>query len=157
MRPKDIGTRYETACVQWLRVNGFPNAERRALAGIHDLGDITGTPGIVWECKSGYTAYNASDGQVAKWLDETERERAAAKADLGVLLLDRAGYGPMRNGETWAVIRPNYWPFANLNPLRAIGDRPVRLHLASMSLILRTLGYGDPIHPLNPGAPTDEP
>jgi hypothetical protein len=143
MRPKDIGTRYETSCVRWLRANGFPHAERRALAGINDLGDITGTPGIAWECKSGDAAHNASDGQVAKWLDETERERIAAKADLGVLLLDRSGYGEKRCGETWAIIRAINWPLGNLDTLSVIGHRPIRMHLTSMLLILRTLGYGD--------------
>lgn len=29
MRPRDIGTRTETAVVRYLRANGWPNAERR--------------------------------------------------------------------------------------------------------------------------------
>ena len=48
-RPKAIGTAAETAVVRYLAAHGFPAAERRALHGATDLGDITGTPQIVWE------------------------------------------------------------------------------------------------------------
>ena len=43
-RPKAIGTAAETAVVRYLAAHGFPAAERRALHGATDLGDITGTP-----------------------------------------------------------------------------------------------------------------
>ena len=59
-RPKDIGTAAETAVVRFLRDNGFPLAERRALHGSTDRGDITGTPGLVWEVKGGDAAKTAS-------------------------------------------------------------------------------------------------
>lgn len=45
-RPKAIGTAAETAVVRYLAAHGFPAAERRALHGATDLGDITGTPGL---------------------------------------------------------------------------------------------------------------
>lgn len=32
-RPRDIGTRAETAVVAWLQAHGWPGAERRALHG----------------------------------------------------------------------------------------------------------------------------
>ncbi|NAE18288.1 hypothetical protein, partial [Enterococcus hirae] len=66
-RPRDIGTAAETATVRYLRTAGFPHAERRALRGTHDCGDITGTPGLAWEVKGGQAAKGASDGQVAQW------------------------------------------------------------------------------------------
>lgn len=77
-RPRDIGTRAETAVVRVLRDHGFPHAERRALRGSQDAGDITGTPGVVWEVKGGERAKNASHGQLSKWLHETSRERETA-------------------------------------------------------------------------------
>ena len=43
-KAKQKGTLAESALVKFLQSAGFPNAERRALAGINDLGDITGTP-----------------------------------------------------------------------------------------------------------------
>ena len=53
-RPKAIGTAAETAVVRYLAAHGFPNAERRALHGATDLGDITGTPSLCWEVKGGH-------------------------------------------------------------------------------------------------------
>lgn len=88
-RPKDIGTAAETAVVRYLRDHGFPLAERRALHGSTDLGDITGTPGLVWEVKGGEAAKTASDGQIAAWMDETEMERTNAGAAYGFLIVAR--------------------------------------------------------------------
>lgn len=50
-RPKDKGTWAETRVTEFLRDNGWPYAERRALAGVTDKGDITGCPGLVFEVK----------------------------------------------------------------------------------------------------------
>jgi hypothetical protein len=142
MRPKDIGTRYETAVVKYLLGHGFPHAERRALAGAADLGDITGTPGIMWECKAGQAAYNASDGQVEAWLEECERQRMNARADIGVLVMDRRSYGLGRAGQTWAVFHGEALAGPG-HPLAALGVWPVRMHLESAVLLLRGRGYGD--------------
>ena len=60
-RPMDIGTAAESAVVKVLREHGFPHAERRALHGSIDLGDITGTPGLAWEVKGGTTAKTAPE------------------------------------------------------------------------------------------------
>jgi hypothetical protein len=146
-RPKDIGTAAETAVARYLAANGFPHAERRALRGNLDCGDITGTPGICWEIKGGKAAATASDGQVAAWLDETEAERINARADVGILVMRRAGIGPANAGRWWAVM-----PFGTLMFLAPIGTRrvvgvghPVRLHLADACIRLRDAGYGDPL------------
>ncbi len=140
MRPKDIGTRFETSVVTYLRANGWPSAERRALAGAYDLGDITGTPALVWECKGGKAAAMASDGQVDLWLAETERERVHAGADLGILVMDRSGYGPARVGYAWAIVPAS----AFLDPvvLGAAGSRPMRVHLSTMAVLLHAAGFG---------------
>lgn len=137
-RPKDIGTAAETAVVRFLRTAGFPHAERRALHGAVDLGDITGTPGVCWEVKGGDAARRASDGRVAAWLGETERERAAAAADVGVLVMQRAGVGPGNAGRWWAVA-----PFFRLMPGSSWDATwPVRMHLADMAAVLVAAGYG---------------
>lgn len=137
-RPKAIGTAAETAVVRYLRAHGFPQAERRALTGSLDQGDITGTPGICWEVKGGTAAKTASDGQVAAWLVETETERVNSGADIGVLVLQRAGIGPANAGRWWAVV-----PVGVFDP----EDRfpyPARLHLSDIAQVLRRYGYGDP-------------
>ena len=51
-RPRDIGTEWETRCVNWLRDNGYyEHAERRAQAGALDKGDLL-IPGLMAECKA---------------------------------------------------------------------------------------------------------
>jgi hypothetical protein len=139
MRPKDIGTRFETAVVNYLRLNGFGQAERRALAGEYDRGDITGTPGIAWECKAGARAHTASDLVIGTWLEETDRERWNASAAVGVLVVSRSGFGALRTGSSWAIMR------ADALGLRELGDRPMRMHLSTCVRWLRSYGYGDPL------------
>ena len=43
-KAKAKGTAAETALVKYLRDHGFPGAERRAMTGEFDQGDVTGTP-----------------------------------------------------------------------------------------------------------------
>jgi len=129
---KATGTAGETAVVAFLQTNGFGTAERRALHGTYDLGDITGTPGICWEVKSGHAAETASDGLINAWLAETEAERNNADADVGVLVVKRKGKGSA--GDWWAI----EWR----------GDPkdhryPVRLLLKDFVFTLREDGYGD--------------
>lgn len=88
-RPKDIGTRAESAVVRYLRDNGWPNCERRALHGNVDLGDVTGTPGLVWEVKGGEAAKTASDNQMAAWFVESQLEAVNAGARYGFLIAAR--------------------------------------------------------------------
>lgn len=140
MRPKDIGTAAETAVVTYLRP-WWPHVERRALMGGNDCGDITGTPGVCWEVKGGKAAERAGDGQVALWLAETERERRNAKADVGVLVMKRAGIGAARAGQWWAVLPLNI--VSDLYDITS-GHRPVRVHLSTAVDLLRRAGYGDP-------------
>lgn len=147
-RPKDIGTATETAVVRYLRANGFPHAERRALTGSLDCGDITGIPGVAFEVKGGTAAKIASDGQVHLWLAETEAERVNAKADVGVLVMQRAGVGVVNAGRWFAVL--DSWTLANLMadlapPSRTSPRVPVRMFLGDLVHLLRWAGYGTPL------------
>jgi len=128
-RSKDIGTRGESQTVKFLIESGFPFAERRALHGSTDLGDITGTPGIVWEVKAGAAAMDASDNQVIAWLVETETERVNAKADLGILVVQRRRKNPRY---WWAVTTDRH-------------GNPVFSRLVDRTIALRAMGYGTPI------------
>jgi hypothetical protein len=96
-RNKQKGTAFETLIVRYLAEHGFPHAERRALAGVNDLGDITGTPGIVWECKNHKTL------SFSEWLQEAETERVNAGADHGIVVAKRRGRGEA--GEQYAMLR----------------------------------------------------
>ena len=140
-KPKALGTAAETAVVRALRTLGWPHAERRALAGAYDLGDITGCPGIVWEVKGGEAAKSASDKQITKWLAETETERVNAGADVGVLVLQRRGAGPRNAHRWWAYLRASY-VFPNLPEDE---DFPVLMLLSYACHVLRRAGYGQPL------------
>ena len=90
------GTAFETAVVRFLQENGFQYAERRALHGDTDRGDITGTPALVWECKNHKTL------KLSEWVRETETERHNDGADYGVLVVKRAGIGDV--GKAYAIM-----------------------------------------------------
>lgn len=94
---KAKGTSFETLTVRWLKDNGFPYAERRALHGSFDKGDITGCGPLVFECK----AKKAHD--FSGWLKETEVETTNAEADYGVLVVKRNGYGD--GADQYAVMK----------------------------------------------------
>ena len=95
-RAKAKGTRGENAVVEALRRAGFIHAERRALAGTLDKGDILGIPGWVFEVK----AHDSYAGKLAEWLGELEREKANASADYGVVWHRRKGKA---SAEDWFV------------------------------------------------------
>lgn len=95
-KPKIKGTMAESAVVSFLRTQGWPHAERLALQGKLDRGDVTGTPGIVWEVKS------VALTNWGKWLREAETERINANAVFGIAVLKPKGIGFTRVGDWWA-------------------------------------------------------
>lgn len=95
-RPKMKGTSAETAVVSFLRKNGWPHAERLALQGKLDKGDITGSPGLVWEVK------NYAVPHWPAWLREAEIERVNAAAAFGIVVAKPPGVGVTRVGDWWA-------------------------------------------------------
>lgn len=139
-RPKDIGTAAETAVVRALRNLGFPDAERRALTGALDQGDITGCPGVVWEVKGGKQTRSPSDEQIAAWMRETEVERVNARASIGVLVLQRHGVGAANAFRWWAYMPTNA---CILGATRF--HFPMRLLLNDACVLLRWAGYGQPL------------
>jgi hypothetical protein len=82
-RSKAAGTAWESAIVKYLEAAGWVYAERRALRGNHDRGDIAGIPGLVIEAK------NAKTIELAGWLDEANLEATNDHADLGVVWFKR--------------------------------------------------------------------
>ena len=95
-KAKTKGTRGENAVVEALIRAGFIHAERRALAGTLDKGDVLGVPGWVFEVK----AHDSYAGKLAEWLGEVEREKLNAKAQFGVVWHRRRGKG---SAEDWFV------------------------------------------------------
>lgn len=144
-RSKDIGTRAETAVVRAIRP-WFPHAERRALHGVLDLGDITGTPGIVWEVKGGEAARKPSDSQVQEWMEETDAERYNADADVGVLVLQRSGFGQERAACWWSVVPVDVVAPLQTGLVLADGPNlpmvPAWMRLGDVCELLVAAGYG---------------
>lgn len=124
---KNKGTAFETAVVRYCRENGFPLAERIALHGNKDIGDVRLAPGVILECKA---HANYSDAQIVEWLDETATEMANGNSDHGTLVVKRA-YKPI--GQAWAV-----------HTHRQTGA-PVYMHLGDALVSYRRNGYGDPL------------
>lgn len=115
-KAKQKGTSAETAFVKAPSVlEGFPDVERRALAGVNDMGDVSGMVGLVVEIK------NHKTYKFPEWLKETEIERVNAKADYGVLVVKPNGVGLNSVDDWWAVM-------------------PV----GAMLKLLRDAGYGTP-------------
>lgn len=143
-RPRDIGTKAETAVVRAAQSRGFPMAERRALRGRTDVGDVLLCPGVVLEVKGGQMARNASESDVERWLDETERERVNAGAELAFLVVQRRGYGPERAGHWHAYWRHGWW--ARLIGYAGPVDPAtiIRTSLASSLAALVANGWGGP-------------
>jgi hypothetical protein len=84
-KSKRRGTAAESAVVAYLQTHGYPLAERRALRGADDRGDIAGLPGAIVEVKD-VAAVN-----LAGWLDEATAEAANARVPLGVVIRRRRG------------------------------------------------------------------
>ena len=115
-KAKQKGTSAESAFVKSPSVlEGFPGVERRALAGVNDMGDVSGMVGLVVEIK------NHKTYKFPEWLKETEIERVNAKADYGVLVVKPNGVGLNSVDDWWAVM-------------------PV----GAMLNLLRDAGYGNP-------------
>jgi hypothetical protein len=86
---KRKGTAAESAVVAYLRSLWWPHAERRALNGACDKGDINLSNGcpVVIEVKN----HRATD--LAEWVDEADQEAAVAHAEFGVVWHKRRGKG----------------------------------------------------------------
>ncbi|MFT4225330.1 hypothetical protein [Micropruina sp.] len=145
-RPKQIGTAAESALVKAARQDGFGQAERRALGGSKDLGDILLCPGVIIEVKAGKQTENPSDGQVAAWWAETRAEAVHAAADVALLVLRRRGKGDPLAWWCWMDLR-------QLLHLTSVGIMPdertstvlIRASVADALRMLRAAGWGDPL------------
>jgi hypothetical protein len=148
-RAKAIGTAAETAVVRAAKERGFPWADRYALHGRADIGDVFLCPGVIVEVKGGDWARKASDSLIDDWLTETETERINAAAPVGFLVVQRAAVG-LSNAHRWSA----WWRLRNLMELvphmgipDEIQELPVRLTLETSLLIIRSAGYGTPLEP----------
>jgi len=118
---KAKGTAWESEVVKYLRANGFEQAERRALAGNADKGDILVTAGVIAECKAWATF---TDSNVVDWWAETATEKKNANASVALLIVKRPRKGAAQSW-CWRQGEWGYWhaQFLSdaLNELRDMG------------------------------------
>jgi hypothetical protein len=100
-RSRDKGTAWETLIVHYLRTEGVAHAERRALGGNRDRGDVAGLPGVVIEAK------DCQRIELAQWLDEAAAEKRNDGADLGVVWAKRRGRWRAEQG--YILMDPREW------------------------------------------------
>lgn len=145
--PRDIGTHTESAVVRFMRTAGFPHAERRALRGTLDAGDITGVPGVAVSVKGGAMACTASDNLIQTWLDELMTQVVNAGAHVGILVVQRRGIGERNAGKWWAIMPSRYYVGLDTGDWdRDFLERPefgpLRMHLSQACALLCRAGYG---------------
>lgn len=110
MNAKAKGTIAESAVASYLSTWGWL-AERRALSGAFDKGDIVGVPGVVVEVKS------AARLCIPEWMRETAVETVNASANVGLLVIKPKGVGYANVAQWWCV-----QPFAQaVNLLKQAG------------------------------------
>jgi hypothetical protein len=97
-KPKARGTAAESAVVKYLNENGFRYAERLALQGGKDRGDITGIPGVVIEVKA------VQEYAFNQWLTEARVERDNAGADFGLVVAKPRLVGTTKTGQWYALM-----------------------------------------------------
>lgn len=130
-KSRSTGTTAETAVVRYLQ-NWWPAAERRALSGNKDKGDVAGIPGVCIEIKAAKTL------ELAAWRRETWTEMENAGAHTCVLVVKR----PYKPVSKWDA----YMPMTQLDigseylPPGGIYEW-VRSDLLYAAVTLRTLGY----------------
>lgn len=95
-KSKARGTAAEREVVRYLQ-NWWPAAERRALSGNKDKGDVAGIPGVVIEVKA------AQRQELAAWRRETWTEMENAGAKHCILVVKR----PRKNVAVWDAYVPN--------------------------------------------------
>lgn len=96
-KSKRTGTTAETAVVKYLQ-NWWPAAERRALSGNKDKGDVAGIPDTVIEVKAAKTQL------IGPWKRETLIEMENAGAGLCMLVVKR----PYKPVAEWDAYMPAY-------------------------------------------------
>ncbi|MBA2951456.1 hypothetical protein [Streptomyces himalayensis] len=132
-KSKARGTDTETKVVRYLLSEGFYKAERRALKGKEDQGDVTGIEGVCIEVKGDRS------NKVSAWKAQTVKE--AGHAGVGMyLLVVRVDYKPV---ERWEVHVP--WNLLGSDGMRFGGDLEdwqwVRMDLRLAVDLLKAQGY----------------
>lgn len=133
-KAKAKGTTAEREVVRYLQ-NWWPAAERRALSGNKDKGDVAGIANMVVEIKAGRSP------QLAAWRRETIAEQANAYAS-GCLLVVKRPYKPVHEWDAHMPLSDIGFLLGHAFPPKAGETWPwVRMDLALAVLVLKENGY----------------
>jgi hypothetical protein len=141
-KPKQIGTAGETLVARYAQANGFPLAERLALRGNTDHGDVRLCAGLHVEVKAGKAAENAGPLLISDWLEETDKEAAHSGATV-VLVLKRKGCGAGQIHRWRAIFRLKQLDEDTTD--MACGWAAVEMNLVTALELLRVRGFGTPL------------
>ncbi len=122
------------------------NGWRRGESVSADLGDIRGTPGIVWQCK------HVAQLNIAKAWAETVTQAVAAGADYGALVQRRPGHADPGTWWAWISVADvasllgnvDHIPFTIEGIATLANLAPVRLEVHTLVTLFRLAGYGAP-------------
>lgn len=99
-RSKAKGTAAESAVVTYLQSRGWPHAERRALTGGKDKGDLAGIYGVAGAAMLEVKAWKTAN--IPAWLREMAVEKDNANAAVAAVISKPRGIGDTRVGD-WHV------------------------------------------------------
>ena len=143
---RNRGAVTERMVVAWLRAHGWPDAERAIVTGHRtrtrtrpDHGDVTGIPGVCVQVKS-LRPVNAAERAVPAWMAETEAQRHASGADIGVLVVRRDGTAFVGEWFCWVPLSTVVMLTSGLSSAE-LGEVPLRLSVADAARILWRAGY----------------
>lgn len=131
-KAKAKGTAAEREVVRYLQ-NWWPAAERRALSGNKDKGDVAGIPGVCIEIKAAATQL------LAAWQKETLTEMENARASRCVLVVKR----PYKPVSRWDAYIPALYLGGTLHGALRDGEGSLawtRMDLALAAAVLRSQG-----------------
>lgn len=144
-KPKNIGTKAETAVLKRVK-RYFPRADRAALHGTRDIGDLLNTGAFCFEVKGGDAARTATlsstSRDIDRWYEEAVREARWAGARFPVLVVQRRGVNYPDAGRWWAIVSAA--DFAHI--MGAPGhENPslIRLELDDLLGIIGDQGYAE--------------
>ena len=132
-KSKAKGTTAEREVVRYFQ-NWWPAAERRALSGSRDRGDVAGIPGVCIEIKAAKTQL------IGPWQREALTEMANAEASTCLLVVKR----PYKGVAQWDAYMPVGLLGSALRGALADGERSlswVRMDLALAAAVLRSQAF----------------
>jgi hypothetical protein len=146
-----VGLETEQMVARYLRGRGMAGVERAVRTGyraagrqLADAGDLTGLPGVCVQVKSLRPATEA-ERHTRLWLAETEQQRAASGASVGLLVVRR--WGTVDVGRWWCFLylrdllgmADGY--SGHLLPSLAVTVAPVRMELSDVVDMMQAWGW----------------